>query len=244
VSDAAPPGPGTATPVAKILAWSVHGFTAMGCVVGFFALPAISRGELRTAFLCLLGALVIDTVDGTLARAVRVKEVLPSFDGKMLDYVFDFVNFVITPAFILFQGHLVDEPFSTPCVVAVLLVSSYHYGNAKAVTPDYYFVGFPAFWNVVVFYLYILELGPGWNLAVVAVFCVLHVVPIKFLYPSRTRRRQGVNMAVCGVGAATALGVLLLPAPPRWMALASAGCGAYLVVASVAHTVCPGEPRT
>lgn len=244
MSDAAAPGRGAAAPGARALAWSVHGVTAMGCVVGFFALPAVARGDLRTAFLCLLGALVIDTVDGTLARAVRIKEVLPDFDGKMLDYVFDFLNFVVTPAFILIQGHLVSERFATPCVVAILMMSSYHYGNARAVTTDYYFLGFPAFWNVVIFYLYLLELGPGWNLALVAVFCVLHVVPIKFLYPSRTPRFRGWNLAVCGVGSATALGALVLEPRPRWLALLSAGCALYLLVASVAHTAFPGRART
>lgn len=238
----AAPSPGRGTS-AVALAWSVHGFTALGCVVGFFALPAVARDDLPTAFLCLLGALVIDTVDGTLARAVRIKEVLPGFDGKMLDYVFDFLNFVITPAFILFRGHLVAEPFAAPCVVAILMMSSYHYGNAKAVTSDYYFLGFPAFWNVVIFYLYILELGPGWNLALVAVFCALHVVPIKFLYPSRTRRLRGWNLAMCAVGAATGLGVLVLETRPRWMVLTSAACAVYLLVASAAHTAFPGKER-
>jgi phosphatidylcholine synthase len=233
--------PGPASARARLLAWSAHAFTAMGCVVGFFALPAIARGDLRTAFLCLLGALAIDTADGTLARAAKVKEVLPDFDGKMLDYVFDFVNFVISPAFILYQGGLVDEPFAVPCVVAVLVASSYHYGNARAVTSDYYFVGFPAFWNVVIFYLYLLELGPAWNLVLVAVFCVLHAVPIKFLYPSRTRRFQIWNMTVCGVGAGTALAALVAVSRPRWIVLVSAGCAIYLLVASVAHTVFPKD---
>jgi phosphatidylcholine synthase len=213
--------------------------------VGFFAIPAVAREDYRTAFSCLLVALVIDGLDGTLARAVRIKEVLPDFDGKMLDWVFDFLNFVITPAFILYQGDIVEGRFTVPCVIAVLLVSSYHYGNAKALTSDHYFLGFPAMWNIVIFYLFVLGLGPRWNLALVAVCCALHFAPIKFVYPSRTRRQWGLNVAVSGVGAATALGVvLLLPTPPRWLVLVSAGCAAFIVVASMAHTVFPARART
>lgn len=224
------------------LPWCAHAFTVIGCVAGFFALPAVARGDYRTAFLCLVAALVIDAVDGTFARAVHVKERLPDFDGKMLDYVFDFFNFVITPAYILYAVPLVNRRLAAACVVAILLVSSYHYANVKALTPDLYFRGFPAFWNVVIFYLFVLGLGPWGNLALVALFCVLHFVPIKWVSPSRTRRMQALTVVVTATAAVTAAVIIvLLPAPPRWLVLVSAACAIYLVAASVVHTLLPAE---
>jgi phosphatidylcholine synthase len=212
----------------------------MGCVAGFFALPAVARGDYRTAFLCLIAAVLIDSIDGTFARAVGVKDVLPDFDGKMLDYVFDFLNFVITPAFVLYEAQLIDRRFAAPCIVAMILASSYHYGNVKALTADFYFKGFPAFWNVVIFYLFVLGLGHWWNLVVVTLFCVLHFVPIKWVSVSRTRRHQVLNVVATAAAAVTAVAIAaMIPAPPGWLVWISVACSTYLIVVSVVHTLVP-----
>jgi phosphatidylcholine synthase len=224
------------------LAWCAHAFTALGCLFGFFAIPAVARGDYRTAFLCLVIAAVIDSLDGTFARAVRVREVLPDFDGRMLDYVFDFLNFVITPAFVLYQTGLAGRRFSAISVIAIVLVSSYHYGNMKALTADLHFLGFPALWNLVIFYLYVLALGAWWNLAIVALFCVLHFVPIQWVSISRTRRQRPLIVVATAGAAVTAAAIsILLPVPPRVLVWVSFACCASLIVLSVIHTLFPSE---
>lgn len=180
----------------KLLAWAVHTFTASGIIVGLFSLVAISRHEWQQAMEWLFLALVIDASDGTLSRAVEVKRVLPSFDGKMLDYVVDFVTFVVAPTFFLYESNMLPESVRLVSVCAILLVSSYHYGNLKALTSDYYFKGLPGPWNAVVFYLFILGLDKWWNVLIVALACVLHFVPIKFVYPTRTRKLRSLNVGL------------------------------------------------
>lgn len=98
----------------KFLAWFAHLFTASGLLAGFMAILAISEKNRRAAMTWLLVALVIDGVDGTLARKFKVKEILPDFDGKILDYVIDFANYAIIPAYFFYQSELVRESWALP----------------------------------------------------------------------------------------------------------------------------------
>src|ERR1043165_1628515 len=180
----------------KLLAWGVHIFTASGLIVGLLALVAIVHRDWRMGFLLLFVAVLIDTVDGTLARAVRVKEVLPNVDGRMLDYVIDFTNDVIFSALFLYESGVLPSSVRLVCCAAVLLVSCYHYTNLKAITDDFHFRGFPAMWNFVVFYIFVLGLDPVWNVVIIAVVCCLHFVPIDFIYPTRTVRLKKLTFSL------------------------------------------------
>jgi phosphatidylcholine synthase len=172
----------------KLLAWAIHIFTASGVVVGLVALIAVVNRDWRAALLWLFVAVLIDTVDGTLARTFQVKQVLPDVDGRMLDYVIDFTNDVIVPSLLLYGAGLLPSSLRLVCCGAILLTSCYHYTNLKAITDDFHFRGFPAMWNFVVFYIFVLGLGPVWNVVVIAVVCCLHFVPIDFVYPTRSPR--------------------------------------------------------
>src|SRR5215213_4969442 len=102
-------------------AWLVHAFTASGVVVAFLALVAIERGEWRLALLWLLAALVVDGVDGTLARWARVKEHVPRIDGEAFDLIVDYLNYVFVPAILIVRGGLVPETLALPLAAAILL---------------------------------------------------------------------------------------------------------------------------
>ena len=180
----------------KLIAWGVHIFTASGLVVGLLALVAIVNRDWRAALLWLFVAVLIDTVDGRLARTFRVKEVLPDVDGRMLDYVTDFTNDVLLPTIFLYLSGLLPSSVRLVCCAAILLVSCYHYTNLKAITDDFRFRGFPAMWNFVVFYLFVLGLSPLWNVVVIGVFCCLHFTPIDFIYPTRTVRLKKLTFAL------------------------------------------------
>ena len=171
----------------KILAWSVHLFTASGMIVGFKALEMAYTGQTYQAIIWLLLAVFIDGIDGTFARLFKVKEILPTMDGKMIDFVVDFVNFVITPTVIFYHEKMVPNALLFPAVAGILIASLYHYGNKNQVTSDYRFNGFPAFWNLIIYYLFILKMDEFTNLIVISVFILLHFLPVKFLYISRLR---------------------------------------------------------
>ena len=58
----------------KVAAWAVHGFTASGIILGFLSVVAVLNNDQGAAFLWLGLALLVDGIDGTLARKVRVNE--------------------------------------------------------------------------------------------------------------------------------------------------------------------------
>jgi phosphatidylcholine synthase len=171
-------------PQRKILAWGVHLFTASGAVFGSLALIAIIRGDLAFAGLMMLLTLFIDSVDGSMARAVGVSEVLPNIDGRRLDDLVDYLNFVIVPVvFMVAAGSLTNWLW----VAFPVLASSYGFTQLDAKTEDNFFLGFPSYWNVLALYLWILDLSPVagdiWLLGLsIAVF-----VPLKYIYPSKMK---------------------------------------------------------
>jgi phosphatidylcholine synthase len=177
------------------LAWGVHAFTASGAVVGTVALLAILQGNLPRAGLLMLVALVIDSVDGTLARAARVSEVLPSFNGRRLDDIVDYLNYVIVPAvFMVAAGSLLSWHWAA----LPILASAYGFSQENAKTEDDFFLGFPSYWNVVALYLWLLAITPGWGTAIVAMFSALVFVPLKYLYPSKMPRFR-TEMVILGL---------------------------------------------
>jgi phosphatidylcholine synthase len=176
---------GSAAPRSRVaLAWSVHLFTASGAVIGALALAAIVAGDLSRAAIWMLVALVIDSVDGTFARAARVATVLPDFDGRRLDDMVDFLNYVIVPVvFMLAAGSLAGWGFAA----LPILASAYGFSQVDAKTEDDFFLGFPSYWNVIAIYLWLFAL-PAWaGTAIVAGFAALVFVPFKYVYPSKLR---------------------------------------------------------
>lgn len=181
----------------KAMAWCVHLLTASGLVAGFMAILAINDLAWRGAMLWLVVALVIDGIDGTFARIFRVQEVLPDMNGKTMDYIIDFATYAIIPAYFFHQAGLVAAPFNLPCTVLILLVSALYYSKEGMVSEDYYFIGFPVMWNMVVFYLYfVFDFSSLANILLVIFFAVLHFVPVKFVYPSRGKHFRRLTIAV------------------------------------------------
>ena len=177
-----------------IFAWLVHFYTALGVIVGFFSILAIEQRSFREAFFLMALTVAIDATDGTLARAARVKELIPWFDGALLDEIVDYLNFVIAPCFLLIHAELLPPQDALWLAALPLLASAYGFCRTDAKTADNFFLGFPSYWNIIVFYLYILE-APLWvNAFVVIGLSILVFVPIKFIYPSRSPRfRASMN---------------------------------------------------
>jgi phosphatidylcholine synthase len=167
-----------------LLAWCVHLFTASGAVIGVAALLAISSGNLSRAAILILIALFIDAVDGSLARKVGVSTVLPNFDGRRLDDMVDFFNYVLVPAvFMVSAGSLLH----VSVIAFPVLASAYGFSLNDAKTEDDFFLGFPSYWNVVALYLWLLDISPATGTAIVVLLSVFIFVPIKYIYPSKLR---------------------------------------------------------
>ena len=217
-----------------ILAWLVHLYTALGAIVGFFSILAIEQGSFREAFFLMALTVVIDATDGTLARAARVKEVIPWFDGNLLDEIVDYLNFVIAPCFFLIHARLLPPQDSLWLAALPLVASAYGFCRTDAKTADNFFLGFPSYWNVVVFYLYVLQ-APLWvNAFLIIALSILVFVPIKFIYPSRSPRfRASINILGAVWGVAVLYMIYRLPHGDRTLAFASLFFPAYYTILSL-----------
>jgi phosphatidylcholine synthase len=202
----------------KLLAWGVHLFTTSGFVIAFLAILAIQKHNWRLVLTCLAVALVIDAVDGTMARALNVKQVLPQINGAVLDSVSDFLNHVLVPALLLYESNIVPENIAFATSAFLLLASAYHWGNVRAVTKDNYIEGFPSMWNMVVVYLFLLNFNQWINLAVVFIFFVLTFVPIKYVYVSKTRDLRTLTRVLTALWAVLwAVIIAQFPATNAWL---------------------------
>ena len=172
--------------MAPILPWIAHLYTASGAVIALLATGIIFAHNFRAAFIYLIVATIVDATDGLLARALRVKERLPHFDGARLDDIVDYLTYVFVPVLIVWQAQLV--PVAFPVCAAMLIASAYGFGqaDAKVNAGDHFFTGFPSYWNIVVIYLYVWQLAPAVNAAILLVLSLLVFVPIRYVYPSRT----------------------------------------------------------
>ncbi len=166
--------------------WLVHLYTASSVVCGFLALTRIFYDRYRDAFFWLAVAVLIDATDGVLARRADVASRLPRFNGAKLDDIVDYVTYVFVPAFFAWHALLVPERAAMLVAAAMLLSSAYGFSKDDAKTADHFFTGFPSYWNVVVFYLFVAGWAPEVNLLILLGLSVLVFVPIRYLYPSRS----------------------------------------------------------
>ena len=169
-----------------MIAWLAHLYTASGVVLAFLAARAVIDHDYRTAFLWLAAQIAVDATDGVLARALRVKERTPAFDGAKLDDIVDYLTYVFVPALFVWRAILVPDTWTPWVVSAMLLSSAYGFNRTDAKTADHFFTGFPSYWNIVVFYLLVSGLPSTVNGAILLALAALVFVPIRYVYPSRT----------------------------------------------------------
>ena len=171
----------------KALAWLVHLYTAMGLVAAAGMAVLIVRGgdaSFRRAFSLMMVATAIDATDGWLARMARVKEVLPGFDGRALDDVIDFHTYTSLPLFLLWRAGILPDGLAW-LLVLPLLSSAYGFSQVHAKTPDGFFLGFPSYWNIVAFYLYVLHPQVWVSVTLIVTLAVLTFIPTPYLYATR-----------------------------------------------------------
>lgn len=183
-------------------------------------------------------ATLIDSSDGPLARALEVRRRIPFFDGTMLDNVVDYITYVIAPVFLMIQASLLPAG-SLGLAIGSLAVfaSAYGFCRTDAKTADNYFLGFPSYWNLVAFYLFCFGLPTGFNTAVMIVLAAMVFVPIKYLYPNRTKPLRRLTISLGVIWAIVTVALLpQLPAPnPILLSISFSYIIYYLVVSFVLH---------
>jgi len=225
-----PPGKTVDAPAAA--AFAVHIFTACGAACALLALIAAVIADWPQMFVWLGVALIIDGFDGTFARRLHVAELLPRWSGDVLDLVVDILNYVFVPAYAIAASGLLPRGVAVPLGLLVVVTGSLYFADRKMKTPDYYFRGFPALWNVAAFYLFLLKPAPWLGALMVTVLAALTFVPFHVVHPIRMTHLRVLTMAALALWALLAiLAVADDLAPGIWTVTALCVLAVYFVAA-------------
>ena len=178
----------------RLMGILVHLLTGFGIVAGFFALIAVMNNNQKEAFLWLGLAFLLDSIDGTLARKFNVKKNLPNIDGKMLDSIIDFFNYVIIPSIMIYWFRYVPDQFILLIPAILIFISIFSYVNLNILTNDNYYNGFPAIWNVIVLYFYIFGTSQNINLIFLILLIFLKFSPLKCIHPLRVKKFKSLSI--------------------------------------------------
>ena len=182
-------------------------------------------------FLWLGVALIVDSVDGTFARRLRVAELLPRWSGDTLDFVVDFTTYVLVPAYAVAAGGLLPPQVALALGLIVTVTGALYFADRRMKTTDSYFRGFPALWNVVAFYLFLLKPAPWLGAVAIAVLAAATFAPIHFVHPVRVARLRVLNLAALVLWAALAVWALAQNLdPPVWAKAMLAAISVYFVI--------------
>jgi phosphatidylcholine synthase len=203
-------------PLTKAGAFFVHILTSLGAALAFAALLYAVGAEWSAMFVCTGIALIIDGVDGTLARHLKVATVLPRWSGDVLDLIVDFVTYVFVPAYAIAASGFVPAPLALPAGALIVVTGALYFADRNMKLPGNYFRGFPALWNVAAFYLFLLKPAPWLAVVIIVCLAVLTFVPVKFLHPVRVVRLRAVNIAALLVWSALALIAVARSLEPGW----------------------------
>lgn len=231
-------------PYAEIRAFSVHMLTASGSFLAFLGVVAAAEKRFVDMFWWLGLALLVDGIDGPIARKVRVKEVLPNWSGDTLDNIIDYVTYVLLPAFALYQSGMIGEPWSFVAAGLIVVSSAIYYADMGMKTDEYFFSGFPVVWNMLIFTLFVIDASATTALVAVLLSVFLTFLPIHFLHPVRVKRLRPLNLAVfllwCGFGGYALL--LHFDSPP-WVVVGTIVTSIYLYVIGGILQFFPGLGR-
>ena len=203
----------------RLKALGVHLFTATGAIWAVLALLAAVDGDWSTMFVWLIVAMVVDGIDGPLARRYRVKENWPTYDGVVMDLMIDYITWIFIPAFALFKSGLLPGWTGWVCTIAIVFGSILYMADTRMKTKDNSFAGFPACWNMLVLVLFALKPSYWVILALVIALTVAMFLPVKFIHPVRTARWRVVSLPMMAAWVACALWAIAVDFHPQSWAL-------------------------
>ena len=180
----------------KIPACLVHFLTGSGIIFSFMALVSVIEGYKLQTFIFLGVALIIDIIDGSLARKYKSEIIFPNIDGKTLDTIIDYINYIFIPCIMLYKFDYLPLNFIIVIPIVILCISLYSYVNVKLIDTSFSYIGFPSIWNVIVLYLEILGFNKFINLLIILFLIFLKFAPFKVIHPMRFPKFKKANIAI------------------------------------------------
>jgi phosphatidylcholine synthase len=227
-------------PLADAAAFGVHIFTASGAALALFALLAAIENDWTKMFCFLGAALLVDGVDGMLARRFDVAERLPRWSGDVLDLVVDFLTYVFIPAFVVVASGLLPSFLAIPCAVAIIISGALYFADRSMKMDGNYFRGFPAVWNVPMFYLLLLKPDPWIATGAIVLLAVATFLPIPFVHPFRVVRLRVLTLSLLAIWSVLAFITLLrdmMPGP--WITAGLCAIALYFLAAGLVRSPKP-----
>jgi phosphatidylcholine synthase len=192
----------------RAAALSVHVFTAFGAGIALLALLEAVREHWAAMFAWLGVALVVDALDGPLARRLDVARVQPDWSGDVLDLVVDFVTYVFVPAYAIIASGLLP-PLAAPLLgVGIVVTGALYFADRRMKSIDNHFRGFPGLWNVAAFYLFLLHPSPAVSSLGVIVLIVSTFLPFYVVHPIRVIRLRWLTLSLIAIWAVLAVATL------------------------------------
>ena len=191
----------------KLSGFAIHLFTGLGALCALFSVEAVMTADWPRVFFWLGVAFLflIDGIDGPIARAVRVKDELPRFSGERIDLVIDYLTYVFVPVLALLAAGRLPEVLAYPLAALILLSSLFHFSDLESKATDLAFVGFPAIWNILAFYVFALDIGPAVSAVGILAAAAATFVPLHWVHPVRVTVLRPVTLVATGLWAIAAV---------------------------------------
>ena len=223
----------------------VHLYTASTLIFVILGVQWVFEGSYRLALGAMAVTLMIDATDGMLARRFRVTETAAGVDGELLDNIVDFLSYVMLPMLFMMRAEMLLTPV-TLWVSFVVFASAFGFSRTTAkLAKEGFFVGFPSYWNILVFYLFLLGSPPALNTLFVVLLSLLVFIPLRFLYVSRLQRWRTLHFTLGGIWGLLCVGALFLPAGEvrTFLLLASLGYTVFYTIHSLWLDLRDRKPR-
>ncbi|AHH06317.1 hypothetical protein BCD_0251 [Borrelia crocidurae DOU] len=219
-----------------ILAWLVHILTAFGLIVGFYSIIAIINTDYNLLIKLTILGLLIDGIDGTLARKLKIKEVIPTINGELLDNIVDYINYTFIPTIFFYYSNFIQEQYKIIICIGILLASAYQFSQLDAKTSDNYFKGFPSLWNFLIIFNVIFEMNKNTNLIIILSCIAFSFAPIKFIYPSKTKELKYITLPITIITSLLVILIIFIKLPDIYLTIGKTliiiYC-LYLILASI-----------
>ena len=224
----------------RLKALAVHLLTASGAVLSMFAMLAAVESKWSLMFLWLVLALIVDGIDGPLARRYDTTTNWPTYDGVLMDLIVDYLTYVFIPAYALFKSGLLDGWTGWLAIIVITYGSVVYFADTRMKTRDKSFSGFPACWNMVVLVLFATTPPTPVILLIVISLSIAMFLNLKFIHPTRTKRWNWISLPVSILWIACAFWSAWMNfAPGLWSHWGLVATSLYLCLAGILQQVFP-----
>ena len=228
----------------RFKALMVHLLTATGVILSMLAMLAAVEEKWSMMFLWLVLALIVDGIDGPLARRYDTVANSPLYDGVLMDLIVDYLTYVFIPAYALYTKGMLPHWTGLIAIMIIIYGSVIYFSDTRMKTKDKSFAGFPACWNMVVLVLFAVDPPRMVVLVTVIALTVAMFLNLKFIHPTRTQRWHSLNLGMAIVWLACAANAAWLdfnegPIAHWGLILSSL----YLCFAGIAQQLFPERPQ-